>query len=59
MQILRPEPARQVPAQFCWIDQRLVRENFLRHVEPATWALYLVLITVAESLRIRVAFHDR
>ena len=47
--ILRPERLRQVPAQFSWIDQRLVRENFLRHGEPAAWALYLVLVTVADA----------
>jgi hypothetical protein len=47
--ILRPDRLRQVPAQFSWIDQRLVRENFLRHGEPATWALYLVLVIVADA----------
>jgi hypothetical protein len=47
--ILRPQRLRQVPAQFSWIDQRLVRENFLRHGEPAAWALYLVLVTVADA----------
>jgi len=47
--ILRPERLRQVPAQFSWIDQRLVRENFLRHGQPAAWALYLVLVTVADA----------
>lgn len=47
--ILRPERLRQVPAQFSWIDQRLVRENFLRHGEPAAWALYLVLVIVADA----------
>jgi hypothetical protein len=47
--ILRPERLRQVPAQFSWIDQRLVRENFLRHGEPAAWALYLLLVTVADA----------
>jgi hypothetical protein len=47
--ILRPERLRQVPAQFSWIDQRLVRENFLRHGESAAWALYLVLVTVADA----------
>lgn len=47
--ILRPERLRQVPAQFSWIDQRLVRENFLRYGEPAAWALYLVLVTVADA----------
>jgi len=38
-----------VPAQFSWIDQRLVRENFLRYADPAAWALYLVLVTVADA----------
>ena len=47
--ILRPERLRQVPAQFSWIDQRLVREDFLRHGETAAWALYLVLVTVADA----------
>jgi hypothetical protein len=47
--ILRPDRLRQVPAQFSWIDQRLVRENFLRRADPAAWALYLVLVTVADA----------
>ena len=47
--ILRPDRLRQVPAQFSWIDQRLVRENFLRHGDPAAWTLYLVLVTVADA----------
>lgn len=47
--VLCPERLRQVPAQFSWIDQRLVRENFLRRAEPAAWALYLVLVSVADA----------
>ena len=47
--ILRPDRLRQVPAQFSWIDQRLVRENFLRQADPAAWSLYLVLVTVADA----------
>jgi len=47
--ILRPDRLRQVPAQFSWIDQRLVRDNFLRQADPAAWALYLVLVTVADA----------
>src|ERR1022692_4371110 len=47
--ILRPDRLRQVPAQFSWLDQPLVRENFLRHGEPAAWALYLVLVVVADA----------
>ncbi len=48
-QILRPDRLRQVPSQFSWLDQRLVRENFLRRAQPAAWALYLVLVTVADA----------
>ena len=47
--LLRPDRLRQVPAQFSWIDQRLVRDNFLRRADPAAWALYLVLVTVADA----------
>ncbi len=47
--ILRPDRLRQVPAQFSWLDQRLVRENFLHHGEPTAWALYLVLVIVADA----------
>jgi hypothetical protein len=47
--VLRPDRLRQVPAQFSWIDQRLVRENFLHHGPPTAWALYLVLVTVADA----------
>lgn len=48
-QILRPDRLRKVPSQFSWLDQRLVRENFLRRAQPAAWALYLVLVTVADA----------
>jgi hypothetical protein len=47
--ILRPDRLRQVPPQFSWVDQRLVRENFLRHADPVAWSLYLVLVTVADA----------
>lgn len=47
--ILRPDRLRQVPAQFSWLDQRLVRENFLRRAQPAACGLYLVLVTVADA----------
>ena len=38
-----------MPAQFSWIDQRLVRENLLRHGGPTAWALYLALVIVADA----------
>jgi len=47
--ILRADRLRQVPAQFSWVDHRLVRDNFLRLADPAAWALYLVLVTVADA----------
>ncbi len=47
--VLRPDRLRQVPAQFSWLDQRLVRENILRHGQPSAWALYLVLVIVADA----------
>jgi hypothetical protein len=47
--ILRPDRLRQVPAQFSWVDQRLVRDNLLHQADPAAWALYLVLVTVADA----------
>ena len=48
-QILCPERLRQVPAQFSWVDQRLVRDNLLRRADPTAWSLYLVLVTVADA----------
>ena len=48
-QILRPDRLRQIPAQFSWIDQRLVRDQFLRRGDPAAWTLYLALVTVADA----------
>jgi hypothetical protein len=47
--VLCPERLRQVPAQFSWVDQRLVRQHFIERCEPAAWALYLVLVTVADA----------
>jgi len=38
-----------VPAQFSWVDQRLVRDNLLRRADPTAWSLYLVLVTVADA----------
>lgn len=46
---LRPDRLRQVPAQFSWLDHRLVREGHLRRVSPEGLALYLFLVTVADA----------
>ena len=47
--LLRPERRRQIPAQFSWLDHRLVRDNRLSACEPPALALYLVLVTVADA----------
>ena len=47
--LLRPERLRRVPPQFSWLDHRLVRDNRLANCNPTALALYLVLVTVADS----------
>jgi hypothetical protein len=47
--VLCPERLRKVPAQFSWVDQRLVRQRYIERCEPSAWALYLVLVTVADA----------
>ena len=47
--ILCPERLRRIPGQFSWIDQRLVRDHYLRQCNHGTLALYLVLVTVADA----------
>lgn len=47
--VLRPDRLRRVPAQFSWIDQRLVGERHTERCEVHALALYLVLVTVADA----------
>ncbi|MBI2318342.1 MAG: hypothetical protein HYU75_15425 [Betaproteobacteria bacterium] len=47
--VLRPERLRRVPAQFSWVDQRLVREGFVDRCDARAAALYLFLVTVADA----------
>lgn len=47
--VLCPERVRQVPAQFSWLDHRLVREPYLERCDPPAAALYLFLATVADG----------
>lgn len=47
--ILCPERLRRVPAQFSWVDQRLVRQRHVHRCDHAALALYLVLVTVADA----------
>jgi len=47
--VLVPERVRTVPAQFSWVDQRLVRERHIERCDPHAAALYLFLVTVADA----------
>lgn len=40
---------RRVPAQFSWVDQRLVRDRHLDRLDVYAAALYLFLVTVADA----------
>jgi hypothetical protein len=48
-QVLRPERLRQVPEQFSWVDQALVRCGFIDRCDARAAALYLFLATVADA----------
>ncbi len=48
-QIICSERMRQLPAQFSWVDQRLVRDRYLDHLDVHAAALYLFLVTVADA----------
>ena len=48
-QVICSDRVRQVPAQFSWIDHRLVRDRHLDHLDVYAAALYLFLITVADA----------
>jgi hypothetical protein len=47
--VLCAERVRQIPAQFSWVDQRLVRERHIERCDPPAAALYLFLLTVADG----------
>lgn len=47
--VLCAERLRRVPAQFSWVDQRLVRQRYLHQCDHAALALYLVLVTIADA----------
>jgi len=40
---------RHVPAQFSWLDHRLVRERYIDRCTHTAAALYLFLVTVADA----------
>ena len=47
--VLCPTRVRQIPAQFSWIDQRLVRDHLIRSCGTDALVLYLFLVTVADA----------
>lgn len=47
--VLCEQRLRHIPAQFSWIDQRLVFEGYLGRCDAHAAALYLFLVTVADA----------
>jgi hypothetical protein len=47
--LICPERVRKVPAQFSWVDHRLVRERHIERCDAHAAALYLFLVTVADA----------
>ena len=47
--VLCPAQVRRIPPQFSWIDQRLVRHQFIGACGADGLALYLFLVTVADA----------
>jgi len=47
--LLVPSRVRRVPRQFSWVDQRLVRDNYIERCDVPALALYLFLVTVADA----------
>ena len=47
--VLRPDRLRRVPAQFSWLDQRVVRDRHCERCDVHALALYLVLVSVADA----------
>ena len=48
-QALRPDHIRNTPEQFSWVDQALVQHHLIDRCNSHSAALYLFLITVADS----------
>ena len=46
--VLCPQRIRQIPAQFSWVDHRLVRDRHIERCDHPAAALYLFLVTVAD-----------
>ena len=46
---LDPQRNRKVPAQFSWVDHRLVRDRHIDYCSHPAAALYLFLVTVSDA----------
>ncbi|MGH8582249.1 MAG: hypothetical protein ACREWG_05565 [Gammaproteobacteria bacterium] len=46
--VICPERVRRIPAQFSWVDHRLVRNRYIEGCDAHGLALYLFLLTVAD-----------
>ncbi len=46
--VICPERVRKIPAQFSWVDHRLVRNRYIECCDAHALALYLFLLTVAD-----------
>jgi len=47
--VLSPQRIRRIPAQFSWLDQRLVRDRHIERCDAPGCALYLFLVTVGDA----------
>lgn len=47
--VLDWQRVRRIPAQFSWLDQRLVRDRHIERCDAPACALYLFLVTVADA----------
>jgi hypothetical protein len=47
--VLVRERVRRIPAQFSWLDHRLVRDRHIERCDAVACALYLFLVTVADA----------
>lgn len=47
--VLVRERVRRIPAQFSWLDHRLVRDRHIERCDALACALYLFLVTVADA----------
>ena len=47
--VLDWQRVRRIPAQFSWLDQRLVRDRHIERCDAHALALYLFLVTVGDA----------